>query len=108
MMTVSLMLASMRGMGHWPLMPMTGLSYAPSGFARTHPTVKLWVTVAARADQEESRVNAKMKSNIMGPKMRAFASWTLIETRRVETRKGYSPTNPRALTGAGEGEDRES
>lgn len=35
------------GRGHCPLMPMTGRSAMPSGFALTQPTLKSWVTVAA-------------------------------------------------------------
>ncbi len=46
-MTLSPMFASIRGIGHCPLMPMVGLSNAPSGLAFTQPMLKSYVTVAA-------------------------------------------------------------
>lgn len=54
---VSPMFASMRGIGHCPLMPMVVRSKAPSGFAVTQPTLKSCDTVAAliRGRNEEAR-----------------------------------------------------
>lgn len=47
MKTLSPTSATMGGIGHWPLIPMVGLSNAPSGFDVTHSMLKSYVTVLA-------------------------------------------------------------
>lgn len=54
-MTLSPMLASIRGIGHSPLMPMTGLSKALSGLAVTQPILKSYLTVAAKTGHTDPR-----------------------------------------------------
>ncbi|KAK5629246.1 hypothetical protein RRF57_004960 [Xylaria bambusicola] len=59
-MTLSPTFASIRGIGHSPLMPMVGLSNAPSGLAVTQPMLKSYVTVAA--DMVRTVANAHVKA----------------------------------------------
>ena len=45
----------MVGHGHWPLIPITGLVMAPSGFAITQVISQLYVTVVAAAIWAKAR-----------------------------------------------------
>lgn len=59
--TLSPTSASMRGRGHWPLIPMVVLSNWPSGLAVTHPVVKLYTRVAADAEENQNAKHRKRK-----------------------------------------------
>lgn len=53
-------------MGHFPFIPMTGRSNAPSGLARTQPILKSYVTVAAAASCGSASSEAATQGRKLG------------------------------------------
>lgn len=79
------------GIGHWPLIPITGRVYRPSGFAETHVMLKSYIRVSATATEAQNIDPRKKDSE--GAMLEAQVSGSSMRRReyRRELRRRHIP-----------------